>query len=391
MEKKSIGIITIHKSIFNYGGALQCFALYEYLKSLGYSVEVIDLLRPNDANYIHSYKFPIMRQPISAFSVVKGFIKELLGIKRLRKPKAIKQWGNRESARRFEQFNNRIKYSRTYNYIPDLYKRPPIYDIYISGSDQLWNPSQYYCLEPYFLTFVKNKNAKKLSYGTSIGLSDIREDEKNFFRKWLETYDCISVRERQAQLILAPLVKQKVFRVPDPTFLLDPMVWCNMSNLGTTDFDDDYILVFSLRKEQCIYNKAMEIGATLGWRVKILDPRGEVNVPQGAKLVDDAGPLEFIDLIRKAKLVLTDSFHCTVFSLIVESRNFYTYIAPNVDRGSRIVDLLDLYNLSGHIVYSMDDIPTSECLKEIELEHTKIRKTMDYQRELGREFLKAVI
>lgn len=391
MDKKSIGILTIQKSIYNYGGALQGYALFAYLKSLGYPVEIIDLHRPSHSDYIHSYRFPIMRQPRSLPSIIKGIIKELIGIKRWSKPNPTRANGNQDSARKFESFNELINYSQPYNFIPDLYRNPPFYDVYISGSDQLWNPTQYYCLEPYFLTFVKDKMSKKVSYGTSIGVSDIRENEKKLFSKWLATYDLISVRERQAQLILNPLVNKEVNRVPDPTFLLEPDVWMKMAENADSRFDGDYILVFSLGQESCLYNKAIDIGRHHNWKVKILEPRANVSTPCDSELVADAGPLEFINLIGHARLVLTDSFHCTVFSLISDCRNFYTYLAPHVDRGSRIIDLLELFDLSKHIVYSMDEIPSSKDLKDIEIDHEKVRNTMDVQREIGQKFLNKVL
>ena len=66
--------------------------------------------------------------------------------------------------------------------------------------------------------------------------------------------------------------------------------------------------------------------------------------------VKDAGPKEFLGYIGNAELVITDSFHCTVFSLIMRAKNFYTYIAPTNNRGSRIIDLLDIYGLKNHLL-----------------------------------------
>ena len=84
----------------------------------------------------------------------------MLGIRKLRNPNFHPTW-NAEAGKKFDLFNTQVRLSIPYTYIPDLYKNPPQYDIYISGSDQLWNPEQPYCLEPYFLTFVKNKKALK--------------------------------------------------------------------------------------------------------------------------------------------------------------------------------------------------------------------------------------
>lgn len=385
---KSIGIITIHKSQNNYGGALQCFALYSYIASLGHDVEIIDLHRPSHKDYVSNFRYPMMRQKVTVRSKVKGFIKELLNIRSSYNPYFEIYWAE-EAVGRFDDFNNQIKYSQAYTYIPDLYKTPPVYDIYISGSDQLWNPTQWYCLEPYFLTFVKDRKGVKASYGTSIGLDDISTGEKYKFAQWLKDFDIISVRESQAQKILSPIVKQTVEQVPDPTFLLDREIWIDMA---VSPNEEEYILVFSLGKENTILEKAVEIAMLWNCKVKVIDqlfPDTPIN--SVIEIVRDAGPCEFIGLIRNAILVLNDSFHCTVFALITNTRNFYTYISPKADRGSRIVDLLNIYGLQDHIVNYMNQLPDSETMKSNSIDYRIINGMMDEQQAIGRGFIDRII
>lgn len=383
---KTIGIITIQKSQNNYGGSLQCFALYEYLHSLGYSCEVIDLDLPGRANYVDSIRFRIMRTHYSFSTVVKGWIKELFGIRRLRNPNFSPDW-NPVAGERFKAFNTQIHYSKQYSFIPDLYHNPPEYDIYISGSDQLWNPEQPYCVEPYFLTFVKNKKALKISYGTSIGVSKLSDDEKRKFRKWLKSYDCISVREQEARDLLASFVPKDIFRVPDPTFLLEPEKWQQLA--VKPEFTKPYILVFTLYQEKTIIDKAVSLAKEKGLKVFVIDQNYNGLEDDTIQAVREAGPREFIGWIQQAYLVLTDSFHCTVFSLIMKSHNFYTYIAPNATRGSRIRNLLKQYCLSNHVVTDMNIVSSdvfSACL-----DVNSIRKKMEAERYLGREYLQKAI
>lgn len=381
---KSIGIVTIHNCQNNYGGALQCFSLYQYLKLQGFKVEIIDIHRPNDADYIDSIRFRNMRSHIGIRSFIKGWIKELLGIRRLCNPYFRPTW-NPLAGERFAQFNARMKMSSPYSFIPDLYKNPPQYDVYISGSDQLWNPTQPYCLEPYFLTFVKNKKALKISYGTSIGLSEINNREKIVFRKWLSSYDHISVREQQACKILEPVTGRTIHRVPDPTFLIDPDDWTRMS--VTPRSKHDYVLVFNLGQDENIIRTAMRIAQKRNCKVKVIDQNYLFSYHPIVEVIADAGPLEFIGLIRFAWLVLTNSFHCTVFSLISGTRNFYTYIAPDSERGCRIVDLLETFQLSDHIVNSMDAIPSVAILSNTVIDTMHTRRIMKQEQQIGREFL----
>lgn len=381
---KSIGIITIQNSQNNYGGALQCFALYHYLDKQGYSVEVIDLHRPNNADYIDSIRFRNMRAQISFIGLVKGWIKELLGIKKLRNPNFKPTW-DLNAGKRFTEFNSRVKMSQPYCYIPDLYKNPPKYDVYISGSDQLWNPDQPYCLEPYFLTFVKNKKVLKLSYATSVGLNDINIQEKKLFRKWLSSYDLISVREEQACKLLKQITNKEIYKVPDPTFLLDPEEWIKMSVLPKEK--QEYVLIFYLGQNEDFIQKGVKIAKEMGLKLKVIEQNYLYKVNSDIEVISDAGPLEFIGLIKNARLILTNSFHCTVFSLITGTYNFYTYIAPDSNRGSRIVDLLETYNLSNHIINSVEDIPSVSQLSNIRIDTQNIYKIMQEERQIGQNFL----
>lgn len=381
---KSIGIITIQNSQNNYGGSLQCFALYQYLNKQGYSVEVIDLHRPNNADYIDSIRFPNMRAHRGFRHLIKGWIKELLGIRKLHNSNFKPNW-NLKAGERFMEFNSRVKMSLPYCFIPDLYQNPPLYDIYITGSDQLWNPEQPYCLEPYFLTFVKDKKALKISYGTSIGLTEISKKEKSKFKKWLSSYDSISVREQQACKLLESITNQEIHRVPDPTFLLDPDEWRQIAIKPQSE--QDYILIFYLGYNKKIIEKGINIAKEMNLKLKVIEQNYPFPENPAVEVISDAGPCEFIGLIQHAKLVLTNSFHCTVFSIITGAHNFYTYIAPDSTRGSRIVDLLTTFQLSDHIIYSMDEIPSTIKLKDIKINIDSSYAIIKREQQIGQNFL----
>lgn len=387
---KSIGILTIHGSQNNYGGALQCFALYEHLRRAGYDVEVIDLHRSSHPDYVDSIRFRRMRSRLTASAFVKGWVKELTGIHRLRKP-APGPALNPVACKRFDAFNARVHLSAPYHSIPALYRRPPRYDVYLAGSDQLWNPDQPYCLEPYFLTFVRDPKALKLSYGTSIGLADITPREKALFRRWLASFDVISVREEQARQLLEGVTGRTVYRVPDPTFLLDPDDWTGMA---APPDEEGYVLVFDLSRGEHLVQAAVRIAQATGRRVKVIDQAYPLPPHPLVDAVPDAGPLEFVGLIRNAGLVLTNSFHCTVFSLITGARNFYTYIAPEPpgqSRGSRITDLLALYGLSDHVIHSTDELPQADALATLTIDRAHTLHVMKQEQQRGRDFLRKAL
>ena len=174
-----IGIITIHNSP-NYGACLQSYALYKYLNMQGCDVEIIDLHRPIHSDYVYSRKY-VSYNPKPDLPWYRQKIRLLRGC--FKKTKYTNELDVRSV--KFNAFNAKIKLSRPFKGIDELYSNPPHYDIYITGSDQLWNPTQPFCIEPYFLTFVKDKKSKKISYASSIGHDVLTEKEKADYKTWL--------------------------------------------------------------------------------------------------------------------------------------------------------------------------------------------------------------
>lgn len=334
-----IGIITIHKSP-SYGACLQSFALWKYISSEGVDCEIIDLHRPTHIDFKKSDRFLPMRQEHLTFKV--KVLTELFKLK----DKLLAKVHLSPLEKKYNQFNEEIKYSKVYKGVDELYANPPSYDLYVTGSDQVWNPQQAYCIEPYFLTFVNN-GGKKISYAASIGLKDLLSEEKEKFAQWLESYDAIGVREKSAQELLTSFMNKPTTLVLDPTFLLDKESWQKEAVFPTVE--KPYILLFSLFTPPNILNFAKRIAKESNKQLIVLAPNKK-EVIEGGLLVNDAGPREFLGYFCQADMVITDSFHGTVFSMIMEAGNFFSYIAPNNRRGSRIVDLLSLFQLEDHLL-----------------------------------------
>lgn len=373
-----IGIITIHRSP-NYGACLQSYGLYTFLKNKGYDVEIIDLLRPTHTEYIQSKKYvPYRRKQLSYTQKIKKIAKNLFGIS----PK--KSSLTNEAQLKFGSFNNQIKYSRTYYCIDDLYKYPPEYDIYITGSDQLWNPTIGFCIEPYFLTFVRN-SGRKISYATSIGIEKLEDNEKKDFSRWLSDYYSISVREESGREILSQIINQEVTQVSDPSFLLESSQWKSM--VVSPKIDRPYILLFTLNYCKELIEFCNRLRKESGKRLVYLCLYQPIDVSNLVDIViDDAGPQEFLGYINSADMVITNSFHGTVFSLVLNAGNVFSYVPSSQKRGKRITDLFDTYNLSNHVLH--DDLSIS--YKELEsrlLDRNDIEKKMNNERNRSQEYL----
>ena len=249
---KKVRIITVQKAP-NFGACLQAYALYKYLVDLGYDCKIIDLYRPVHKEFVYTEGFdPFVALPeMSLYKKMrynlrplKTFLLRVLG------KDADYNFNKRykieleEASKRFFSFNNLMEYTEPYYSIQQLYDTPPEADFYITGSDQLWNPTQKYALEPFFLTFVKN-GGKKISFATSIGVTDIPERVTKKFKEWLSTYDYISLREKAAVDFVSTLVDKTIYKIADPTFLLNKSQWSNLASYKE-EVKEDYIFLFTL-------------------------------------------------------------------------------------------------------------------------------------------------
>lgn len=389
-----IGIITIHNSP-NYGACLQSYALYEFLRQEGHDVEVIDLHRPYHDDYILSKRFrPYSNRFESKCHRYKQKLKNIL--------KFIFDWRTKreifsdrennfaldplreKTVVRFNRFNDQIALSRPYLSIDELYANPPVYDTYITGSDQVWNPTQAYCIEPYFLTFVKK--GRMISYASSIGIESLTKDEKSDFKKWLSRYDIISVREESAQKLLEGIVGRSITTVPDPTFLIDVNTWLNLAKRPPIK---GYILVFTLSFEQELLDYAINVAKKQNATVISLNRIQPENKSMDYVDIRDAGPEEWLGYIANASLILTDSFHCTLFSILLGVNDFKTYISPYNDRGSRIKNLLKNFSLDNHLL-SHSDLEL-QIFNPSPVNYDAIKKIIRYLQQIGRDFLSSAV
>lgn len=369
-----IGIITIHNSP-NYGASLQSFALWKFLTDNGYDCEVIDLHRPCNEDYVFSNQYlPCRFNEPNFIRRIKTLVKKIIGRKEF--------FLQEETKRKFEEFNSQVRLGRPYCGIDELYANPPQYDIYISGSDQVWNPAHPFCIEPYLLTFVP-AGKKKISYASSIGITDLTEKEINLFKNALEKYDAISVRELQAKKLLEKILNKDIYQVADPTFLLSTEKWKSIAVFPKNK--EKYILLFALRNDIKMLEYALTLGKQSGLKIVYLTTAQPKSTGE-YEAVDTAGPREWIGYIANAEIVITDSFHGTVFSIITGCNNFFTRIANESLRGSRITDLLDKFDLNNHLLKS-DMSQTYRDLTKIPINHGYVSMVMKSECERAKQYL----
>ena len=349
-----IGVITIEK-VNNYGAELQATATIKVLQGMGYETEIIDYC------YYKNWNFKDTRISAPFVSMnVKGrlmyWVKYRLVNRIVAKILPLLYPTVKRRIRRFEDFHKiNTRMSKRYLSMPELYQTKMDYDVYVVGSDQVWNPSASSSIEPYFLTFAP-KEAKKISYASSFGVSNIPASLYEKYKKLLSNIDSLSVREQTGVCLVKALTGRGATCVLDPTLLFNKEQWGNIM-LAYPHMPSRYILVYQLLPSDMLPSLAKKISEEMNCPVYYLAKRAyAVNAPKGMRVIKDAGPAEFLWLIKNASCVVTNSFHGTAFSV-----NFCIpfYAVLNSKRGSnvRITSLLNSVNLMGRIVYEGDKLP----------------------------------
>ena len=207
--------------------------------------------------------------------------------------------------------------------------------------------------------------------------------EKNRFKEWLASYDAISVREKQAQQLLNSFVGKEVITVADPTFLLDVQQWKDLARYP--EIRDKYIAVFLLSSNPKLIQYAIRLRQESGYKLIFLKQKQLQN--SNNYIVDnEIGPQEFLGYLGNASLVVTDSFHGTVFSILMGADNLFSYIHPNNKRGSRIIDLLETFGMEDHLL-PVDLNVSFAQLQSLRIDHSQKAIVIEKEKQRSRDFL----
>ena len=358
-----IGIITFH-NVVNYGGVLQCYALQQKLREWGYEAEVI--------NYENEY----FKKFYSPFYVTKPYLRKFLYMLYAFRQKTIRR----------KKFSNFVKENIILS--PQCFNKNTIsnantlYDVFITGSDQVWNLELTEMDKNYFLDFVRGK--KKISYAASIGLAQLDEEKKAIYKKLLRDFDSISVRENSASNIINDLLGQATDVHIDPVLLLDKGAWSKICDKSVVENDEEYIVVYKINKSKA-YDAAEYLAKMKGIKVKVIQPDKTCKV--GFQKYKMASPTDFVTLFKNARYVITDSFHGTVFSIIFQKQFAYFMDESVNNRNSRIQNLLSKLNLQSR---SYTDIEQVEFLDD-SIDYKSVERILNEERNKSKTYLEQAI
>lgn len=355
----------------NYGTCLQCFALYRYLQNVGYKVS---LLSYKPSHYTFKSRIEGLLSDVGLLNLLREFKRIIC------RPSKSLQVQKREG------FQNRI--FNTIALYSQCQERKLIAntDCFVTGSDQIWNT--YFCYNPfYFLAFVGEK--KRIAYASSIGTNSIKDEYKKDVKKHLLKFHYIGVRENKAVKVLSELTgRNDIQQVLDPTFLLSPDEWREMSKDAM--FEDilpkDYILCYLIGQNSWYKKQLYDVHMKSGIKDVIVIPAVENPTfsVEGAYIYKNASPVEFVRLLQDARLVCTDSFHATALSInhsipFVEFMRFKDSEAES--QNSRIYDVLTHYHMMDRL-YQPDSVAWLESVN-----YEEVQNILSEDRKISTDFL----
>lgn len=349
--KKSVkvGILTFHYSNNNFGALLQTFAILNAVKAFGLDVKVIDF-EPEKSNGTKQRIF--------------DFIRFVLGYN-------------------FSKFRkNYIDIQPIGKDLNDLNKK---LDTFIVGSDQVWRYRENHNnLCRYFFDFVNNEN-KKISYAASFGLDKWhgKDDITEKIGTLVKRFDYISVREASGVKICKDIMNVDGALVLDSTLLLDKNYYEIIINSEFKRNDGKNNLLSYMLLDDTNENKSFFKSFAKNNNLKFKKLKG-IKISNKYDFWMFNSVAKWLYYIRKSELIVTDSFHCVVFSLIF-NKKFIALSNPN--RGiTRIENLLGLIDRKDRLFYNLNDM--DEKILESDFDYEKINRIIKRERNKSLDFLK---
>ncbi|MCI9846280.1 polysaccharide pyruvyl transferase family protein [Flavobacterium pectinovorum] len=371
---KTVGIITMHK-VENFGSALQAYALQKIVSDFGYDCEIIDYIYPNKYHKQFSENKPRW------YSFLKLII-----------PNEFLSATYRDNLEIKKFWKKNYKLSKTYNSKEELQQKPPIYDIYITGSDQVWN-TRFVKGDTSFLLSFAPASAKKIAYSSSFSSDEIDKKYEDTYTQLLSSYNRISVRETSGENIVKTLTGKESITALDPTFLLTSQDWEKMCERENKLYEGEnyifaYVLDYAVKCTPYIYELIKYYKEKTGYRVIYLDQQAKL--PEEliglVERPDPVSPELFVSLFKSAKLVITSSFHGTAFAANF-STPLYSVINKEPGKDSRQMSLLTKLGISNRAVKV--DTPFNEI--EVEWNSEELSERLTKLRELSKNYLQEAL
>lgn len=360
-------LLTTLFSGFNYGSSLQTFATKTIIEELGFSCKLVSrksLIRGRDVRFgklltiLFRTVFTLDTKTIDAYR--KSFSKKMIG----------------DSESRFQKFEEtylsptQLSWQGLRHYSSEC-------TACIAGSDQIWDSTSLYVDPIYYLRFAPPY--KRISFCTSFGHNYVSSYNLDKIKKWISQFECISVREESGVKLIKDLCNREAVYLLDPTLLIKGEYW--RDRFGIRKHTTRYILAYFLdppsnRARKYIDRAKRELGCEV-----VGIPYQHTDMSYVDKIVA-TGPIDFLELVDNAEVVITDSFHGTAFSINLHTP-FFVFNRNNGavhTQNERIFSILNCFKLERRFEPNDD-----EFLKKIDFNQTDI--VLDHEINKAKKYL----
>lgn len=384
---KPIGLVTCYFH-HNYGSMLQAYATEMIMRRMELPFETVACRAPIDYMEENKALYILKKLMIGDWKMRLGKMK--IEREKRRNPVFAKNWAVRDAA--FNKFASESFHlsplCKTWAELTDMAKN---YSAFLVGSDQLWRTDSvehgYYTLE-----WVPD-GIRKVAYSTSIGVKEIPwfQVEKNC--RFMNRFDFMALREQSACDLVKKLTGREVQVVLDPTLLFDGGDWLKIQQAEPLTAGR-YIFCYLLGNNPWQRDFIRQVKQRTGMKIVALQHLDEY-IPSDEGFADEApynvGPREFLNYIRNAEMVFTDSFHCSVFSILYK-KQFFTFSRfgerEKQSTNTRIDNLLSITGLQQRRMTTgrtVDDVLAMPC------DFGNVDDRLDELRRLSFDYLKTAL
>lgn len=355
---KKVGIVTFHRAL-NYGAVLQSYALQKTVSSLGAKCEIVDYICPK---ITHDYTpFRVYKNDF-----LKSFAKSCVMCRRRAK--------RRDAFQSF--FNNYlVKSSKSYN-PQNIGKLKNDYDLFISGSDQVWSPRCVGFDPAYFLTFADDK--QKYSYAASFAVTKLPDEYIDEYKKRLSGFQKFSVREQSGEKLVNDLTGKTAETHLDPTLLILADKW---KKIAVSKIKTPYILIFTANPPVSLVNFALKLSKEKNLPIYYINDAPHP-VKHGINYVVAPTVEEFVGYFMNAEYVVTNSFHGTVFSVIF-NKSLFVEFRNKSGKNIRSESLLNSLEINREITNGNAD--------ETHIDWQQVNKKLSLEVERSISYLKSIL
>lgn len=360
-----VALLSFHNA-YNYGAALQAYALQDGLEEMGVQCEYINYIneeRKNMYNMRHQFQMALASHNYSRA------VRVLLGTP------FIKARG-----RKFNKFYDRYlkKTAKVYRNSNDAKELNDVFDSFVVGSDQVWNIENNGSDTAYLLDFADPQ--KRISYSSSFGMDSVPEQLKERYQKELSVFRCIAVREEAGVRIVKDLTGRDAHLVLDPVFLVSREKWNQLCTVRQKETDR---YVFFYTNNSCQVNDFLSTGFPMtGLKSHILSSYVTPAdfIKPSTKVMVSMSPNTFLNEIASAEMVVTASFHCLAFAILFH-KPFCVILTGNRGKDERLLNLLRITQLESRILTAETTLDQLQYHIDYEQVDKRLKPFLAYSRE----------